>query len=559
MRSSGPSGTPPTSLGARVTTPSTRTSTSRRTRSRRRATAVALAAGAALLVAGLGAAPVGAAPPGPPGAAPAALSPGAYLDLVRAADAPEAKRATARELGLGAKEALEVRSVVKNNNGDVHVRYERTYAGLPVIGGDLVVHRKKDGTTKRVTRATDAGIAVNTDAPAAHRPARAAAKGSTEPRKVVWAGGEQPVLAWQRVVGGTQPDGTPNRLHQLTDARTGETLLEYQGVHKGTGHSMYSGEVKLGTTADKGRRYSLVDAARGGARTHDMNNGQSGQGTLLTSRRDVWGDGTPGNRETAAVDAHHGAAVTWDYFRDVHGRQGIRGDGEAALTRVHYGNNYSNAFWSDGCFCMTYGDGAGNAKPLTSVDVAAHEMVHGLTSATAGLIYAGESGGLNEATSDIFAAAVEFHVDSPVDRADYHVGELIDIRGDGKPLRYMDQPSRDGRSLDYWRPGAGNVGVHYSSGIGNHFFYLLAEGSGKKEINGVSYDSPTYDGSELAGIGIDKAAAIWFKALTEQMTSTTDYQDARRATVTAAGDLYGADSAEVRAVAAAWTAVNVTG
>ncbi|UGY95236.1 M4 family metallopeptidase [Streptomyces gobiensis] len=519
----------------------------------------ALVAAAAMLAAGLATGSAGAAPPVQTGALPATLSAAQYGDLIKAADASSAKAAVAAELGLGAQEKLEVRSVIKNRNGDTHTRYERTYAGLPVLGGDLVVHKTKSGETKRVTKSTNARITVkSTRAPAAKKPAASKAKGSQAPRKVIWAADGKPTLAWERVIGGVQDDGSPSELHVITDAGTGKKIFEYQAIRNGVGHSQYSGKVELGTSGSEGS-YSLTDAARGGGKTHDMRNGQGGNGRLFTSKQDIWGDSTPANRETAGVDAHYGAGATWDYYKDVHGRDGIRGDGVAALTRVHYGNNYVNAFWSDSCFCMTYGDGANNEKPLTSVDVAAHEMTHGVTSATAKLIYSGESGGLNEATSDIFAAAVEFHVGSDVDVADYHVGELIDIFGNGKPLRYMDEPSKDGKSLDYWKPGAGNVDVHYSSGIANHFFFLLAEGSGQKEINGVTYNSPTADGSTLQGIGIDKAEQIWFKALTEQMTSTTNYADARRATITAASDLYGADSAEAKAVAAAWTAVKVEG
>jgi len=206
---------------------------------------------------------------------------------------------------------------------------------------------------------------------------------------------------------------------------------------------------------------------------------------------------------------------------------------------------------------MTYGDGANNSKPLTSIDVAAHEMTHGLTSNTARLVYSGESGGLNEATSDIFAAAVEFRANNSYDPGDYFVGEKIDIRGNGTPLRYMDRPSKDGNSKDYWYSGIGSINVHYSSGVGNHFFYLLSEGSGRKTINGVTYDSPTYDGQPVTGIGIAKAERIWFKALTERMTSNTNYAGARTATLQAAADLYGLNSAEYNAVAHAWAAVNV--
>ncbi|MGW2021853.1 M4 family metallopeptidase, partial [Streptomyces decoyicus] len=110
---------------------------------------------------------------------------------------------------------------------------------------------------------------------------------------------------------------------------------------------------------------------------------------------------------------------------------------------------------------------------------------------------------------------------------------------------------------DYWSSGVGNKDVHYSSGVANHFFYLLSEGSGAKVINGVSYNSPTSDGSKVTGIGRDKAEKIWYKALSTYMTSTTNYKAARTATLKAAGDLYGTTSAAYKAVGAAWTGVNV--
>ncbi|WP_461027726.1 M4 family metallopeptidase, partial [Streptomyces sparsus] len=490
-----------------------------------------------------------------PGALPVALAPAERSALLRSAQSDVAE--VARELDLGSKEKLTVRDVVANADGSVHTRYERTYGGLPVLGGDMVVHRSKSGEVKRVTRATEASIEVGSlEAPAGKKPKASKASGSVAPRKVVWAAGDKPVLAWERVVGGMQEDGTPNELHVITDARTGEKLHEYQAVHNGTGHSQYGGTVQLGTSGS-GSSFSLTDAARGNHRTYNLNRGTSGTGSLFTDADDTWGDGTPGNAQTAGVDAHYGAALTWDYFKNVQGRNGVRGDGVAPYSRVHYGNNYVNAFWSDSCFCMTYGDGQNNERPLTSIDVAAHEMTHGLTSNTAGLVYSGESGGLNEATSDIFAAAVEFHAKNGSDVGDYLVGEKIDIRGNGTPLRYMDRPSRDGNSKDAWYSGIGSIDVHYSSGPANHFFYLLSEGSGKKTVNGVAYDSPTSDNQPVTGIGISKAEKIWFKALTEQMTSRSDYADARRTTLIAAAALYGTDSTEHQAVAHAWAAVNV--
>ncbi|MEU5577296.1 M4 family metallopeptidase [Streptomyces huasconensis] len=501
-----------------------------------------------------------------PSDAPVTLSASARAELLQDANADKA--ATADRIGLDAKEKLVVRDVVKDSDGTTHTRYERTYDGLPVLGGDLVVHAAKSGKVEDVTKATEASVKVpSTDAKltrssVAKSAESSAAKAKTAqadaqaPRKVIWAASGKPVLAYETVVTGVQKDGTPSRLHVITDAATGKKLYQFQEIETGTGNSQYSGKVTIGSK--KGTSgYELTDKARGGHRTYDLKHAESGAGKLFKDANDVWGNGKPSSAQTAAVDAAYGAQLTWDYYKSVHGRKGINGDGKGATSRVHFGNGYVNAFWDSGCFCMTYGDGEGNKKPLTSIDVAAHEMTHGVTSATGNMEYSGEAGGLNEATSDIFAAAVEFRAKNPKDVGDYLIGEKIDINGDGTPLRYMDKPSKDGASLDKWKAGAGRVDVHYSSGIANHFFYLLSEGSGKKRINGVQYNSPTADGSKVLGIGRAKAEKIWFRALTRYFTSTTDYKAARKATLRAAKDLYGATSTEYKRVAAAWAGVNV--
>ncbi|MFG3026737.1 M4 family metallopeptidase [Streptomyces sp. NPDC048254] len=499
------------------------------------------------------------------GAAPAALSPAKRTALLKSAttDAP----GTANALGLGAREKLVVKDVTQDADGTTHTRYERTYAGLPVLGGDLVVH--ENGGRLTVSKATKAALTLpSTTAKISSAAAKAqalstAAKAGAEqpkadraPRLVVWAASGKPTLAWESVVGGFQDDGTPNELHVITDAASGKQLFRYQGVETGTGTGQFNGSVPLSTTLS-GSTYQLVDGDRAGHRTYDLNQGTSGTGTLFTDDNDVWGDGTAANRQTAGVDVAFGAAATWDFYKNVFGRNGIRNDGVAAYSRAHYGNNYVNAFWQDACFCMTYGDGSGNTHPLTALDVAAHEMSHGVTAATAGLTYSGESGGLNEATSDIFAAAVEFYENLPADVPDYEVGEKIDINGDGTPLRYMDKPSKDGASSDNWSPSLGGLDVHYSSGPANHFFYLLSEGSGAKTVNGVAYDSPTYDGRPVTGIGIENAQQVWYRALTTYMTSSTNYAGARTATLQAAADLFGAYSPSYLAVADAWAAINV--
>ncbi|WP_372482555.1 M4 family metallopeptidase [Streptomyces bambusae] len=501
-----------------------------------------------------------------PGKANLKLSPSQRASLMADASADTAQ--TAKSLGLGAKEKLVVRDVVKDADGTVHTSYERTYAGLPVLGGDLTVHAK--GAAQTVTKASrhaikvaDTGATVSAAAAEKQAVAAAKAEGSKElkpsrtARKVIWAASGTPVLAFETVVGGFQHDGTPNELHVVTNAKTGAKIAEWQAVETGTGNTMYSGQVTIGST-QSGSTWNLTDATRGSHKTYNLNRGTSGTGTLFSGPDDIWGNGNPSNLETAGADAHYGAQLTWDYYKNVHGRNGLRNDGVAPYTRVHYGNAYVNAFWQDSCFCMTYGDGDGNLKPLTSIDVAAHEMTHGLTSVTGKMNYSGESGGLNEATSDIMAAAVEFYANNPQDVGDYLVGEKIDIRGNGTPLRYMDKPSKDGSSKDAWYSGIGSIDVHYSSGPANHWFYLASEGSGPKVVNGVSYDSPTSDGLPVTAIGRAAAEKIWFRALTVgYFTSTTNYSAARDATLRAAGDLYGVGSVTYNNAANAWAAINV--
>ncbi|GAA2781584.1 MULTISPECIES: M4 family metallopeptidase [Kitasatospora] len=499
--------------------------------------------------------------------------------VAHAAPAPDA---TARALGLSGPEGLVAKNTVVDADGTRHLRYERTFAGLPVLGGDLIIHQDAKGAVKSTDRAVPGSIAPASLSPKLTA-AQAAATATAAVRAtvgvsdgdgpalvsvdrpgtaqlVVWAATGTPRLAYRTTVEGIRADGTPSSMLVVTDAGGGEVLSTHEQVQTsnatGSGKGVFVGSVTL-TTNWTGSTYELKDNTRGGQYTVSLKNRQSGQGTLFTDADNVWGDGTAANNQSAAVDAQFGAGATWDFYKYAFGRLGIRGDGVGAVSRVHYGKNYVNAFWSDACFCMTYGDGASNRNPLTALDVSGHEMSHGVTSNTAGLNYSGESGGLNEATSDIFGTGVEWYADLPADTPDYLIGELIDINGDGTPLRYMDKPSKDGRSADSWSSGVGNLDVHYSSGVANHFFYLLAEGSGAKTVNGVSYNSPTSNGATVTGIGRDKALQVWYRALTVYMTSTTNYAGARTATLKAATDLYGAGSAESAAVAAAWSAVNV--
>lgn len=350
----------------------------------------------------------------------------------------------------------------------------------------------------------------------------------------------------------TTPQGTATTATTAGTTGTAGTAPGTPATPQGTGRSQYAGTVPLSTTR-VGTTYQLRDPSRGDQRTLDALNQTSGPGVLFTDADNVWGSGTAANRQTAAVDVQYGTAVTWDFYLAAFGRAGVRGDGVGTTSRVHYGTNFGNAFFDGSCACVSYGDGSVPGRPPTSLDVVGHELAHGLTASTAGLGYSGEPGALNEGTSDILATAGEFFADNKVDIGDYLLGERA---FDGPPHR-MDRPSADGVSRDYWSRDLGSLDPHAASGPARHFYYLLAEGSGPKVINGVSYDSPTHDGSKLLGIGREEATLIWYRALTRYMTSTTNYSRARAATLQAATELHGAGSVQVARVAAAWTAVNV--
>ncbi|MFD7578667.1 M4 family metallopeptidase [Kitasatospora sp. NPDC059817] len=543
---------------------------------KRKLAAVAVLSATALLTGVVQVSTAAQASPIPAAQAQAAEQHAAALALAGGQSGPLAKA-----LALGGQEQLVAKDAVVDQDGTRHLRFERTYAGLPVLGGDLVVHQNARGAVQSVDKAVSAQLSLSSLAP--QIPADKAAAQATgavqatvgvaadkdesplaavhqtgKAELVVWASDGNPRLAYRTTVEGVRADGTPSSQLLVTDAATGQVLSTHEQVQtaSGTGKGVFVGSVPL-TTTQSGSSYQLKDATRGGQSTVNLKNKTSGTGTLVANSTNAFGNGLASNSESAAVDAQYGAAATWDFYKNTFGRNGIKNNGVGATSRVHYGSNYVNAFWSDACFCMSYGDGSGNTHPLTEIDVAGHEMSHGVTSATANLNYSGESGGLNEATSDIFGTMVEFYANLPSNPPNYWIGELINLNGDGSPLRYMDKPSKDGASADSWYSGVGNLDVHYSSGIANHFFYLLSEGSGAKSINGFSYNSPTSNGSAVTGIGRDKAAQIWYRALTVYFTSTTNYASARTGTLKAASDLYGATSAEYKAVAAAWSGVNV--
>jgi len=476
--------------------------------------------------------------------------------------------------------------MVVDRDGSADVRFDRTYHGLKVYGGDVIVHLAKNGAYQSLATGTKASGAVSTTPKVAASRATAVSRAAfsghitavTAPKLAIQAHLDgTSTLVWETVLHGVRADQTPSILHVLTDAQTGKVLSTHDDVDTfaaassvraaqaapkaelgvtplvaGNGRSIYSGSVSIDLT-QSGTTFSMRDPSHGNGFTTNLNHATAGTGTVFSNTTGNFGNGANSDPASAAVDAHYGAAKTFDYYKSVHGRNGIFGDGRGVAPRTHYGQAFVNAFW-DGTQ-MTYGDGQGNARPLVELDVAGHEMSHGVSGALTGWAENGETGGMNEGTSDIFGTMVEFFANNPVDPPDYTLGELINISGNNRPLRWMYQPSIDGQSPDCWNNANGGLDPHFSMGPLNHWFYLTAVGSG----NHATGNSPTCNNSTVTGLGNDKASKIWFRALASYANSNENYHQARIDSLKAAADLYGAHCTEYNTVNAAWAAVSVTG
>ncbi len=501
--------------------------------------------------------------------------------------------------GAGASHpSVTPRSVEWDELGMTHVRMDRIHEGVKVFGEQLISHLDRQGKVSGLT-----GGVSTIPAGLGSEPVKVSARDALAIAQKEFAGktdANRPPTAERVVVQGKdgsyhaayhvqlthttnlQGNERPRRMNYLVDANNGELLKSFNqmgGIELPSGKSastpapspgkvstptppptsgtaddttLYSGKVSLSTTKGKDGTYSLEDGTRGkGVVTYDaQNKEQAGKVVKISDKNDVWGEANDPTRNRAAVDAHYGAETTYDFFKDVLGRDSLDGKGEKLVSNVHISNNFVNAYW-DGSQ-MNYGDGDGKtAGPLTTLDIAGHEIAHGLTERTAGLIYEGESGGLNEAMSDIIGSGVEWYAaqKNKAVEFDWKVGEdaWTPANGNGDALRYMDDPTKDGYSVDHYKNYPKQTEVHGSSGIANNAFYLLANG-GKNRTSGLEVKD---------GIGMEKGLKVFARALEHYMTPKTTFAQARQATVQAATDLYGANSAEVKKVQESWNAVGV--
>jgi Zn-dependent metalloprotease len=426
---------------------------------------------------------------------------------------------------LAGVDGVRARGVEFDQLGRAHVRLTQTMGGVPVFGGESIAHLDSAGSFVELTDGFARKLDVATKATISRDEAIAIALKSEA----------------------TAPGNLRNAADLVVLRQTGKDHLAYRvQLDYSSGDQHYRPVVFVSaTTGDIVWSYDNLQTAKN-REVHNLNHGTSLPGPLAR----VEGQAPSGDND---VDVNYDKlGGVHDCYKNLYNRDSFDDAGAKLISSVHYSNNYVNAYW-DGVQ-MVYGDGDNiDSRSLAiSMDVTAHELTHAVTERTSGLIYSGQSGGLNEAMSDIFGGVCEWYADNngdttgPTRRGTYLVGDDIWLADEA--LRFMMDPARDGASLDFWTSSAGNVDVHYSSGIANLAFYLLAEG-------GIHPRGKTTN--VVTGIGIKDAGAIFYLANAVYLTPSSDYPAARLATERAARDLFGPGSTQLTQLGNAWSAVGV--
>jgi Zn-dependent metalloprotease len=424
--------------------------------------------------------------------------------------------------------------------------YSRTFKGLPVSGGDMVIVTDDAGAVKATSVAQDRPIDLASTTPSLSSAAAlkiaktklktvSAVEGTS---LVVYAGeGRAAALAWESTIRGTSADG-PSRQTIDVDAKTGAILRvqEHTTDVTGSGTGWVNGSVILETTLS-GSTYSMKDPNKSNLSCQNASGNK-----VFTGSDNVWGTGSGTDRETGCVDALYVAQTQNKMLSAWLGRNGQDGNGGAWPLRI--GLNDENAYY-DGTQVQIGHNTAG--QWIASADVVGHELGHGIDDHTPGSI---SNGNTQEFVADTFGAATEWYADNPNDAPDFQVGEEVNLVGSG-PIRYMYNPSLAGDSNCY-SSSTPSQEVHAAAGPGNHWFYLVSQGTGG---NGQP-SSPTCNSSTVTGLGIQKAITIMYNAMLMK-TSSSSYLKYRTWTLTAAKNLTPGDCTAFNTVKAAWDAVSV--
>jgi len=419
---------------------------------------------------------------------------------------------------------LVLRKMSVDQDGGRHFRYDQTFNGLPVIGAELVVHvdvkgaiHALNGTARGDISASlgASGVSQATAMSTITQDARFANLTATSVRPVYLETDDGKLYkAYEAVVEG-QRGANPARDKVYVDVDSNAIVAVYPQIHFA-----------------KNRRI------------HSANNGTTLPGTLKRS------EGQAANADATVNASYDNSGSTYDAYDAFWNRDSFDNAGATLTQTVHYSTNYCNAFWNG--TQMVYGDGdasQGCGSLAISLDVTAHEMTHAVTEKESGLVYSGESGGINESLSDVFGAFVEAWTDGGSNGTLSNANDVWLIGDEvlAPALRFMCDPAADGVSKDVWTSSLGSVDVHYSSGPSNLLFCLLSKGGthprGKTTVN-------------VPAIGMEKAIRIYYKAQTDILTSTSKYSNLRTAMEQATTAL-GYDQATKDAVGCGFAAIAV--
>jgi thermolysin len=505
--------------------------------------------------------------------------------VTRLSDAGALRIASTREDGLMA--------------GRSHERYDQYYQGVRVFGAQMV-RQVNDGQAVSVFGTYHPSISLDTKATLSEDDALARAAAITGgvpltgvvPELVVLPKDDGSyALAWYvRVL--TRKD----LVALFIDAKSGGEAFRYSDLQTdaavGTSIGVLGDKKKISTNKLNGVYYADDKLRPPSITTFDLHGNMNrtfnvldgltglGQGDIASDTDNSWTDG-------ANVDAHVYLGYTYDYYFKRFGRKGLNNGDRSMLAIVHPVNRsdiftapedaidfFLNAFWCGGCGqngvgMIMLGEGLPVGFYLTgsgqyvnyfagALDIVGHEMTHGVTQYTSNLIYLNESGALNEAFSDMMGTSIEFFFQPPgngPEKADYLMGEDIFVPfapGSTAGTRSMADPGAFGDPDHYSKRYTGsedNGGVHTNANIATHAFYLAIEG-GTNRTSGLS----------VQGVGAanrEQIEKVFYRGFTSLLPPNATFAVARRATVQAASDLYGTNSAAYRAVNQAWDAVGV--
>jgi pseudolysin/vibriolysin len=398
----------------------------------------------------------------------------------------------ATQLGLDSSATLKPQVTAPGANGIVTVRMQQLYNGVPVYGRSVAVRETGQGIATEASGYLEQGIALASVTPKLSADqVLAVLRGYADPHDFVAttryneeatlyvypAESGQParlVYLASYVVAGNNKVARPTA---IIDANTGAVIQEWDGLTTDFNANGPGGNGRVGRyTWGAGGLPPLIATQSGNTcylsnsavQTYNLGGAQGGAGTLRSFTCPTQTAGAINGAYSPDNDAHHFGQVVHDMYQQWYGAPPLN---MVLKMKVHYGSNYENAFW-DGT-AMNFGDGANRFYPLVGLDVTSHEISHGFTQFHSNLAYTGQSGGMNEAYSDMAGEAAEYF-----DRGsnDWLVG--ADIMKSSTALRWVCTPTSDGRSIDNARNYQNGMDVHFSSGVYNKAFCLLARTSG---------------------------------------------------------------------------------